>query len=361
MMKNSQKGTLKEVLIPSKDTPDEWESESDPQKMHDLLLQRNADHLLKSSHSINSSRGHFDDLIGDYGAPNEAVVDSILSGTFDTEQLKRSYPEFGDLVPEFVQSMASPTITSKGINETKAAFKWKFGEKEFCNLFKKTWESTSCGPSGLHMSHWKAATERPAIAQMYSFFMWAAFKFGFIYDRWAVSWHCMIQKKDRPYINKLRIVQLFEGFFNGGLKYLLGRKLMYHIIDTGQMDDETFGSIQGKSAQEAMSLVLQMVYNVHCLNKTPLAVVFNDADGCYNRIKALMAELAARQVGCPKNIVRVHTSAQQHMKHYIRTAAGISSGYAQWIKTQHQNISYDQEGLISSILANIGVVAQSYG
>ena len=36
---------------------------------------------------------------------------------------------------------------------------WKFGSDKYRKLFNKTKETTSCGPSGLHMSHWKAATE----------------------------------------------------------------------------------------------------------------------------------------------------------------------------------------------------------
>ena len=127
-------------------------------------------------------------------------------------------------------------------------------------IFSKTRESTACGPSGLHMSHWKIALESENLMEMHSFFIWAAFQFGFLYDRWNVSWHCMLQKKDLPYVQKLRIIQLFEGDFNGGLKYLLGRRLMDHVTKHKYMDTDTYGSRKGKSAIEAV-LNMQLIFD----------------------------------------------------------------------------------------------------
>ena len=111
-------------------------------------------------------------------------------------------------------------ITDKDCNIDE--FQWKYGVEEYKATFSKTRESTACGPSGLHMSHWKAALERDEIMRVHAFFIWSAFQFGFSYPRWEVSWHCMLQKKDYPFSQKMRIIQLFEGDFNGALKYLMG-------------------------------------------------------------------------------------------------------------------------------------------
>ena len=62
----------------------------------------------------------------------------------------------------------------------------------------------------------------------------------------------MLQKKDHPYAQKLRIIQLFEGDFNGALKYIMGRKLMHHITDSKSVDGDVYGSRVGKTAIEAL-------------------------------------------------------------------------------------------------------------
>ena len=97
------------------------------------------------------------------------------------------------------------------------------------------------------MSHWKAALEREPIMRVHAFYIWAAFQFGFSYERWEVLWHCMLQKKELPYSQKMRIIQLFEGNFNGALKFLMGRHLMWYITKQGIVNAATYGSRLGKT------------------------------------------------------------------------------------------------------------------
>ena len=66
----------------------------------------------------------------------------------------------------------------------------------------------------------------------------------------------MLQKKDLPYITKLRIIQLFEADFNTTLKIIYSRKLMqfgdkYHLNS-----DETYGARKGRNTHGAL-----MVYH----------------------------------------------------------------------------------------------------
>ena len=84
------------------------------------------------------------------------------------------------------------------------------------------------------------------------FFIWSAFQFGYSYERWEVSSHCMLLKKKHPFSQKLRIIQLFEGDFNAGLKLLLGRKLLWHLHDNKLIDEEIYGSRKGKTGSEAL-------------------------------------------------------------------------------------------------------------
>jgi hypothetical protein len=110
------------------------------------------------------------------------------------------------------------------------------------------------------MSYWKACTEDKDLARVQAFFIEKAFQYCFSYPHWRVSWHCMLQKDKVPYLHRLRIIQLFEGDFNGALKYLLGRLLMYHIVHQNECDKQAFGSIPGRTAHEAL-ITLQLIYD----------------------------------------------------------------------------------------------------
>ena len=66
-------------------------------------------------------------------------------------------------------------------------FKWNFGIDEYKRLFHKTRESTACGPSGLHVSHWVAGADYDPIAEVHAFFIMAAFKLGITYDFFTCS------------------------------------------------------------------------------------------------------------------------------------------------------------------------------
>ena len=213
--------------------------------------------------------------------------------------LKEDCGEVCDTSDNFVKK------PGKYFDVIKKEFEWDFGVTEYKALFDKTRESMACGPSGLHMSHCVAACEDKAIAEVHAFFIWSAFALGFSYQRWQVSYHCMIQKLSQPYIHKLRIVQLFEGDFNGGLKYLLGKVFMRHLVQNKAITGSAFGSIPGRDAQEAMQL-LQFTYENHRIQKRDLIAMFNDAAGCYDRIRPNQADLCKRRLKCPDSISTCH-------------------------------------------------------
>ena len=135
----------------------------------------------------------------------------------------------------------------------------------------------------------------------------------------------MVQKMQQPYIHKLRIVQLFEEDFNGGLKYLLGRIFMRKLSYEGLIDASAYGSVPGRNTIEAMK-VMQNLYDNHRILKRDLAVVFNDAAGCYDRVRPNRSEICSLRLGCAESVIQTHTKTQTEMKHYIKTAAGVSRG-----------------------------------
>ena len=114
-------------------------------------------------------------------------------------------------------------------------------------IFSKTPEKTARGPSGIKMSHWKAACYDPDIAAVQTLFMDIPFNHGFSLKRWEQSIHCILQKKTEAYANSFRNIQLYQGDFNGALKLIHGRRLMRHadehqINSTKLMEEQSIGT-----------------------------------------------------------------------------------------------------------------------
>ena len=68
----------------------------------------------------------------------------------------------------------------------------------------------------------------------------------------------MIQKKAKPFINKLRIVQLYEADFNSLLKHLLGRRLMDHSEQHGLNGHQLYGSRKGRTTYDELTTTLDI-------------------------------------------------------------------------------------------------------
>jgi hypothetical protein len=327
LLQSSNKGTLRSLMVPAPITgfknnikdPRLYTNIMDSNLMFNFLLKRNFDHLIQSKDSM-FTNGSLLKQCSCYGEGEG--MESLLRGLIDAESMEQEYPQFGKEGVEFIKALR---YVKDEDGKKVEPFHWKFGVEEYLKVFNKTKESTACGPSGIHMSHWKAACERENIAQVHAFFMWAAFEFGFSYQRWEQSWHCMIKKLKQPLLPKLRIVQLFEGDFNAGLKYLIGRKMMAHMNTQDLHDPEMFGSRTGKTAPEAI-INLQLLFDHNRTWKLPIAILFNDAIGCYDRIIPTLCKLAMRARGCPKGIAQCHTITQKNMIHRIQIATGISDG-----------------------------------
>ena len=110
---------------------------------------------------------------------------------------------------------------------------WNYGLKEYKETFSKVKETKAAGPSGLTMPHWKAACHDDDLARLHAEFIRIPFQYGVPLNRWKLVTHTMIEKKDKPYVDKLRKIQLTEVDYNGGLKYIIGRKLRDYCETNG--------------------------------------------------------------------------------------------------------------------------------
>jgi hypothetical protein len=133
---------------------------------------------------------------------------------------------------------------------------------------------------------------------------------------------------------------------------------MYHVVKTDQCNTQAFGSIPGQMAHDAL-ITLQLTYNYARVQKQPMASLFNDAAGCYDRIRSLLSYLCMVRVGCPHGIVKCHSLTQREMVHHVKTSYGPSTNNIQWgpsqtLYTTAQNRVYSTKG-------NIGGIGQGGG
>ena len=188
-LKSDNEGTLCSLMVPApimglrnnvKD-PRTYVSITDSTLIFNFLLKRNFAHLMQSKNSM-FTKGPLLDLCGWYG--EDEGMEAILKGLLPIDEISKEYPQYGKEGAEFLKALRYKEDKNGEIAEP---FSWTFGVKEYREVFNKTKESTACGPSGVHMSHWKAACEREQIARVHAFFMWAAFEHGFTYQRWEQS------------------------------------------------------------------------------------------------------------------------------------------------------------------------------
>jgi protein-arginine kinase activator protein McsA len=76
---------------------------------------------------------------------------------------------------------------------------------------------------------------------------------------------------------------------------------MYHIVNENHCDNQAFGSIPGRTAHDVL-ITLQLIYDNARLNKSVMASMFNDAAGCYDRIRPLLSSICMQKYGCPESI-----------------------------------------------------------
>ena len=332
------------------DTNGKWEEVQEIESIYERILEQNAMMLCKSEGGMTATGPLSKDI--ELDASNEPIINEILNGTINSKRYAQSYPRYKEEAEEMIKQMQWETRCKP--------MSWKFGCEEYRALFNKTKENTSCGPSGLHMSHWKAATDSEELTYLHATLTWAAFALGMTYNRWNTSFHSMLQKMKRPYVHKLRIIQIFEGDMNGGFKYLFGRLLMKKLVKDGIIDSNAFGSIPGRDSLEALK-VMQYLYENHRIMKKDMVVIFNDAAGCYDRIRPNQAELCSRRVKCSTSLVKTHTRLQMKMIHKIKTAAGISPGRIQHSTNEATGIQLVHDHNESVRSGNIGGVGQGGG
>ena len=161
------------------------------------------------------------------------------------------------------------------------------------------------------------------LSTMHASFIYLPFKYGFSLKRWQQSVHFMLMKIAVPLWEKLRIIQLLEGDFNGGLRYIFGRRLMHYSVAKKISSDATYDGRPGRSCHDAL-LRIQMGMECCRISRTLAAFMDIDAKACFdNQIRNLIG-INNRRLGADKNIVRCQTETLEKMEHRVRIHQGVS-------------------------------------
>ena len=153
------------------------------------------------------------------------IVEDILEGNVDcdgTPLPQQSVPELANVITALQRPLNPATgLPSEALLYTLDIITYKA-------IFNKAKESTASSPSGIRYGHYIAALDNDLLIAVNANFMQVPFSFRFPLKHWKKSVHCMLQKKAKPYMTKLHIVQFFEADFNSALKYSICR-LLHHI------------------------------------------------------------------------------------------------------------------------------------
>ena len=130
-MKSKATPALKTLLVPKSenaefDNAEHWTEIVDSEKIFHLLLEKNAESLMRSCKSVTAT-GPISENLG-YGAEHNMFVDNLFKGSIDTDALSNAYPGVHQELEAFLQS-----CTTHNAHEME----WTFGATEYQDLFKK--------------------------------------------------------------------------------------------------------------------------------------------------------------------------------------------------------------------------------
>ena len=275
-------------------------------------------------------------LTADIGLDGKGdAVEDILKGKYKRDLGGLDEASASSEMKNFIKVLKIPISlkTEKSLEPMPITYK----NEDYVESFSKTRESTTPSPSGLHYGHYIAACESETLTTMNVIFMRTPLQVGIPLTRWTKSLYCMIQKKAKPYINKLHIVQLYEADFNTMLKLLLGKRLMKYGKDHGLNGHQLYGSRKGKSTYDIL-ITVRIIYDMARVQWDHIIFMFNDLAGYYDRICPAVNKITTRRMGLPKSVAVYHAATLQKMKHHIRTRFDISKSSLQWDKENNNGV-----------------------
>ena len=158
--------------------------------------------------------------------------------------------------------------------------------EDMTTAFRKWKEITTTSPSHRHLGHYKsflvldsddAKPEHIAfdntILQTINTICNATIVSGVPLTRWITSLVVMIEKIPAvPWINKLRVINIYEGDYNLILKYLWPNQTTKHTVKNKTIGENQWGGFTGGSA-DLVALINEFITETHRLTFRNLDIV----------------------------------------------------------------------------------------
>ena len=320
-LKDTRRGAIDHLLIPVGTDPQgafgkKWRKVTDETEVEEILLQRNEAKLRESKISPFSTSSHtsLGTSIGHMG--DTEAVEKILKGEYKIgDDISQRYD--AEELTIFIEELAQYSTAVTTINPVITT-------QNLRDVFNKTKEFTSSSPSNAHIGLWQATLQIEHIAETLAASTTIPFLYGFAKRRWKRGIHVMLQKIKRPYTHKLQIVQLFEVDFNAALKIYYSRRMMSNSVASSLNPDQIYAGIKGNTVHDCL-VNLQLTYESSFISRTPMAIIFNDMAGCYDRLRMNLTTITTRRLGMDRNVAKAHSETLTEMQHTIRTSNGDSS------------------------------------
>jgi hypothetical protein len=193
---------------------------------------------------------------------------------------------------------------------------WKAG-------WKKAKERTAVGSDFMHFGHFKAGCTNDVIANFEATMANIPLLSGYSPLRWKKVIDCMLLKREANYqVDKLRTIVLFDPEANQNFKFL-GKAVMHHAEQYGQLAEEQYGSRKQKTAI-LHALNKRLSYDILRQTKTVGALCSNNAKSCYDCILHSVASLCLQRLGLPESAAVCIFTTLQNLEHTVRTVYGNS-------------------------------------
>ena len=291
------------LLIPSEG---QYKLTSDPKVMHPALCQVNKKSL-QASVTSSFVTGPLS-IIGKDGF-NESSAD-ILNGRY-------SFTLNDDVLQTLIYHLQRTCPPLKmNFKDTKENI------KRFTEAIIATPEKTSSSPSGIHYGIYQTILKDEYLTTVLAKLASIPFQYGFVLQRWTQVTQVMIKKKPEPYIDKLRIIELFEGDYVAIVKSIM-RALMSHLWENGERRLGTYATETGGSTHLAI-ISRVWAYNLARIKRCPIATLDNDSIGCYDRMAPPLLSLLLRRGGMPDELTRTFIHQLLFRQRRVHTAYGLS-------------------------------------
>ena len=184
------------------------------------------------------------------------------------------------------------------------------------------------------MSLWKAIIDDDVLASIYTKLIELPSKYGFSYPRWEVSIQAMLKERDLAYLNKLRIIKLFELDLNSFLKFIMGKAYPKYEKVNSLSHPESYGAMKGCSAHGAINSV-QLALEQSWIMRSPIVMAPKDVTGCFDLIWPEFIKLIQDSKVVPTTTTSAKVLITKNMKRFFQTGIGLSVTSFQCIQKQH--------------------------